>query len=82
MKWFALLGLILFLGVAVAPNVIAVEPAYLRTTVEVGLGITATVRNEGEMTASNITFSCIVIIQRTDRYKVITKQLPDIAPND
>ncbi|MBU0497862.1 MAG: hypothetical protein KKC68_04995 [Candidatus Thermoplasmatota archaeon] len=82
LKWFALLGLVLFLGVAVAPNVNAVEPAYLKSTVEVGFGITVTMRNEGEMTATNITYNCMVMSQRTDRYKLIELNLPDMAPDE
>lgn len=81
-KCFALIGFVLFILLSTTQNVSAVEPAFLRTTVEAGFGITATIVNEGEMTASNITIFCMELSQRTDRDKYIIKQIPEMAQND
>jgi hypothetical protein len=61
---------------------VAEEPALLKTTIVGGFGLTVKIKNIGNMSASNISYNCFVLSNTTDRYRLIEKELVDLAPNE
>jgi hypothetical protein len=78
-----LLGFISFSIIVLSSSVtVAENPAHLETTmIRGGFGITAKIKNVGNMTASNITGGCVVRNALTHREKWFLEELPDMAPN-
>ena len=61
--------------------VLAESPALLTTTmIRGGLGITAKIKNTGNMTATNITCSCLIAGSVINRTTTIVKSFPKIEP--
>jgi hypothetical protein len=78
-----LLGFILFSMILLSSTItIAESPARLETTmIRGGFGITAKIKNVGNMTATNITCGCLVMNNLTNRNTFIPKELIKMAPN-
>lgn len=77
-----ILTFMIFSTIVLSSNIMvfAESPAHLVTTISGGIGLTAKVRNEGNMTARNITYGCIIFGALIDRNLVITRKLPDMVP--
>ena len=79
-KTIVLLTLLLVL-ISYSTLVNAESPAYLKTTViKGGLGIHAKIKNVGNMTATNITCTCLVTGRLTNRTLTILKGFTKINP--
>lgn len=81
-KGLAIGLILLFIVTSGIPIAIAEEPALLKTTIIGGFGLTVKVKNVGNMTATNITYNCLVTGNLTHRNKTILRKLIDITPNE
>ena len=62
--------------------VMAESPALLTTTmIRGGVGVTAKLKNTGNMTATNITCGCLMTSDLTNRTTFVAKELIKIGPN-
>jgi hypothetical protein len=77
-----LLALSLLVLLSSSILVTAESPALLQTTmVKGGLGITAKIKNIGNMTATNISCGCLVVGLLIERTTFVPKAVPKMVPN-